>query len=88
MFKMIAATLVALYLVFLIFGDEARRPEAVARAEPPRSLDLNFSAWLQPAVAPVTPRTAYILSKNFGIKDIAPECTSQKKSTTRPKYGA
>ena len=68
MFKMIAATLVALYLVFLIFGDEARRPEEVAGAESSRSLDLNFSAWLQPAVASVTPRTASDISEAEAIQ--------------------
>ncbi|MEM7752870.1 MAG: SH3 domain-containing protein [Pseudomonadota bacterium] len=34
MFKLVAATLAALYGVLLVFGDEARRPAEVSRAEP------------------------------------------------------
>lgn len=41
MYKLIAVTLAALYAVLLIFGDEARRPAEVARAEP---LDLSVLA--------------------------------------------
>lgn len=41
MYKLIAVTLAAVYCVLLIFGDEARRPAEVARAEP---LDLSVLA--------------------------------------------
>ena len=34
MFRLIAVTLAALYGILYVFGDEARRPETVARAEP------------------------------------------------------
>ena len=34
MFRLIAATLAALYGILYVFGDESRRPEEVARAEP------------------------------------------------------
>jgi hypothetical protein len=40
MFRLIAVTLAALYAVLYVFGDETRRPDAVARAEP---LSLGFS---------------------------------------------
>ena len=56
MYKMIAATLVALYLVFTIFGDESRRPEAVARAEPSALSGFDFSDWITPVAATDTPR--------------------------------
>lgn len=51
MYKMIAATLVALYLVFTIFGDESRRPAEVARAESAPLAGFDFSDWLVPAAA-------------------------------------
>jgi len=47
MFRMIVGTLVALYCVLLVFGDESRRPAEVARAEAPR-LNINFASWLEP----------------------------------------
>ena len=68
MIKMIAATLAALYLVFLIFGDESRRPEEVARAETGPSFDFSFSDWIEPAVAPVVPRSTSDVSEAEAIE--------------------
>ncbi len=51
MFKLVVATLVAFYCVMIIFGDEARRPAEVARAEP-LGLELVTAATLP------TPETA------------------------------
>lgn len=44
MFKLIAATLAALYCVLLVFGDDARRPAEVARAEPTGLSFINVEA--------------------------------------------
>ena len=41
MFRLIAVTLAALYAILYVFGDETRRPDTVARAEPMR---LAFAA--------------------------------------------
>ena len=54
MYKMIAATLVALYLVFTIFGDESRRPAEVARAEASPLSGFDFSDWITPVVETTT----------------------------------
>ena len=48
MFRMIIGTLVALYCVLLIFGDESRRPAEVAREEAPL-LEFDFASWIAPA---------------------------------------
>lgn len=34
MFRLVAATCAVLYFILLVFGDDARRPEEVARVEP------------------------------------------------------
>ena len=41
MFRLLAITLIALYGVFTVFGDDARRPEQVARQD--TGLDSHFS---------------------------------------------
>ena len=56
MFKLIAVTCAALYAILLIFGDEARRPAEVARAEP-----LAVSV-ITPAALPVLERSPLLTS--------------------------
>ena len=51
MFKLILGTLGALYLALLIFGDESRRPEEVARVGAFDGLNFDFSEWIGPASA-------------------------------------
>lgn len=56
MFKLIVATCAALYAILLIFGDEARRPDEVARTDTPQL------SVITPAALPVLERRPALTS--------------------------
>ena len=68
MYKLIAATLVALFAVFIIFGDESRRPEEVARSEMPALFDFDLSSWVAPVVDVEKPRSTSGISDAEAIE--------------------
>ncbi len=68
MFRLIAVTLAVFYMILLVFGDETRRPEEVARAEP-LTLNLIQAAYL-PDSTPVLLRdqTGPLISDTEAVK--------------------